>query len=496
MKYKILILVFHLLILTKIVFPQINFYDSILVVASSDSFEYKNPVFDNNKLGFSDYHWLTYERHTTGTSDIIIRAANYNGYGPEIVLTNSMNSLNLNPSGNKNFLVWQSNQRGYWNLYFSAFTNSSYWSSPLIIDSNSVAEIVPNILFSSSGNYFVVCKKNNNIGFRRYNAVASVWDRDTVLTSGDSIYSAPLLFKQQSASGYCIAYLKILSTGRSILYQRFFNESFSGEITWDEPFEVQQPNSQENLTSTFSHSQNITYSYDTLGNKNIIGLRVVSGGLKEIFTKNVPGNHYLGKGSLMGIITDNPFFYFSVFSSLTKANDSSQITFINRPSTSNNDPQYKKIYLGDTNTITKMDLSGPIFELSGGGHYRIKSVWEEIVNGKTNLVESFMTDILNNVSNQNFTIIDFNLYQNYPNPFNPKTVIRYSLIGNGYISLKVFDILGNEVTSLVNEKQNAGSYRVDFNGEGLPSGIYFYKLEARYGQAGDFVETKRMILLK
>ncbi|MDQ3021550.1 MAG: SBBP repeat-containing protein [Bacteroidota bacterium] len=96
----------------------------------------------------------------------------------------------------------------------------------------------------------------------------------------------------------------------------------------------------------------------------------------------------------------------------------------------------------------------------------------------------------------NATSLSYYLGQNYPNPFNPKTVISYSLIGNGYISLKVFDILGNEVAVLVNEKQNAGSYAVDFNGEGLPSGIYFYKLNARYGQAGDFVETKRMILLK
>jgi len=85
----------------------------------------------------------------------------------------------------------------------------------------------------------------------------------------------------------------------------------------------------------------------------------------------------------------------------------------------------------------------------------------------------------------------YKLHQNYPNPFNPKTVINYNLRVGGNIILKVFDVLGNEVSTLVNEKQIEGTYSVDFDGSGLASGIYFYKLEA-----GEFIETNRMILLK
>jgi uncharacterized delta-60 repeat protein len=85
----------------------------------------------------------------------------------------------------------------------------------------------------------------------------------------------------------------------------------------------------------------------------------------------------------------------------------------------------------------------------------------------------------------------YSLSQNYPNPFNPVTVIRYSLIENRFVKLKVYDILGNEVATLVNEKQNAGSYSVDFDGSKLSSGIYFYKLQTDY-----FSEVKRMTLLK
>lgn len=92
----------------------------------------------------------------------------------------------------------------------------------------------------------------------------------------------------------------------------------------------------------------------------------------------------------------------------------------------------------------------------------------------------------------------FSLAQNYPNPFNPQTVIAYQLASPGNIRLKVFDVLGREVASLVNAAQIAGKYAVSFNAAGLSSGVYFYRLEARSSgsQADGFVETKKMLLVK
>jgi hypothetical protein len=89
------------------------------------------------------------------------------------------------------------------------------------------------------------------------------------------------------------------------------------------------------------------------------------------------------------------------------------------------------------------------------------------------------------------SLITFALEQNYPNPFNPSTSIRYrvSIISN--VSLKVYDVLGNEVATLVNEEKPAGTYEVSFNASELSSGIYFYKLSA-----GSLVKTKKMILIK
>jgi hypothetical protein len=87
----------------------------------------------------------------------------------------------------------------------------------------------------------------------------------------------------------------------------------------------------------------------------------------------------------------------------------------------------------------------------------------------------------------------YELQQNYPNPFNPNTKISWQSPVGSWQTLKVYDILGNEVATLVNEYRNAGAYNLEFRMQNLElgSGVYFYQL-----RAGDFVETKKMILLK
>jgi len=86
---------------------------------------------------------------------------------------------------------------------------------------------------------------------------------------------------------------------------------------------------------------------------------------------------------------------------------------------------------------------------------------------------------------------DYHIFQNYPNPFNPSTIIRYQIPERNFITLKIYDVLGNEIATLVNEEKFIGSYAVEFDASRLPSGIYFYRL-----QAGSFVETKKMVLIK
>ena len=90
-----------------------------------------------------------------------------------------------------------------------------------------------------------------------------------------------------------------------------------------------------------------------------------------------------------------------------------------------------------------------------------------------------------------YMIKDFILYQNYPNPFNPQTVISYKIRVRSNVVIKINDVLGKEIATLVNEEKPVGNYEVEFNETSLPSGIYFYRL-----QAGSFIETKKMVLMK
>ena len=102
---------------------------------------------------------------------------------------------------------------------------------------------------------------------------------------------------------------------------------------------------------------------------------------------------------------------------------------------------------------------------------------------------SLITDVAKQESE--LTPATYSLSQNYPNPFNPTTTIKFQVANDGFVSLKVYDILGNEVETLVNEYINRGSYNVKFNGAGLSSGIYFYKL-----QTNSYTAVKKLMLLK
>jgi hypothetical protein len=118
--------------------------------------------------------------------------------------------------------------------------------------------------------------------------------------------------------------------------------------------------------------------------------------------------------------------------------------------------------------------------IAGSYNYRLKQV---DFNG--NFEYSPIINVVVSVPNE------FKLIQNYPNPFNPSTTIKYQIPNAGIVVLKVYNTLGKEVATLVNAEKPAGSYDIEFNASALSSGIYFYKL-----QIGNFVETKKMILLR
>lgn len=112
---------------------------------------------------------------------------------------------------------------------------------------------------------------------------------------------------------------------------------------------------------------------------------------------------------------------------------------------------------------------------------------------------SWIFDVVSDVSQDNNSIARFSLSQNYPNPFNPMTVISYTLEASAKVKLVVYDVLGREVTTFVDENQTAGKYKKMFDAKNLSSGIYYYRLtisEAETGFGKTFQQTKKMVLIR
>ena len=148
-----------------------------------------------------------------------------------------------------------------------------------------------------------------------------------------------------------------------------------------------------------------------------------------------------------------------------------------------------------------LNISRPVYDYLGGLQMLNSDTvfcagWVYDTTYRSLVLKSYsggMTRI-NNYSNEN--PVSFNLSQNYPNPFNPVTKIKFSLKEEGRLKIQevkliIYDILGKEISILVNESLHPGTYEVTFYGSNVPSGIYFYQL-----RAGDFVETKKMLLIK
>jgi hypothetical protein len=108
-----------------------------------------------------------------------------------------------------------------------------------------------------------------------------------------------------------------------------------------------------------------------------------------------------------------------------------------------------------------------------------------------NEATAYVPDVLTSVKTERELPSEFSLEQNYPNPYNPVTKIKYSLPNESFVTLKIYNLIGEELFTLVNEDKAIGNYEIEFNAKALPSGIYFYQL-----QGGNFVKTKKMVLMK
>jgi photosystem II stability/assembly factor-like uncharacterized protein len=179
--------------------------------------------------------------------------------------------------------------------------------------------------------------------------------------------------------------------------------------------------------------------------------------------------------------------------------------------------QFVNSYLGDSTINVLMSYNSYLFAGTYSGIYMSSNLGQSWVSRTNDIFNYYVfslmvkddyiyagtggsvyrrlfSDIIGVQNISTVVPVDYILFQNYPNPFNPSTVIKYSIPGNNFVSLKVYDVLGKEVAVLVNEFQKKGTYEVTFDNSektNLASGLYFYRITA-----GDYSKTKKMILLK
>lgn len=477
---------------------QVSTFDTSYVVCSSEQFDYTNPKTVNSRYSYTSFlNGLAYEKKTSSYSNIVMREMTYDGYGPEIMITNDVNCFNLNPSFDDDIIVWQSNKYGSWDIFFSQYSNG-IWSQPIRFDSTSSDETEPYVLYKSSGLiqnvfYYLTFRRDNDIGFKKFNVSEGKWAGDTIITANINETCLNPLILTNFFYEYKVCFLKqVNDSTRRINYKSFEELNNPYHVSWLHSVEIYQPKTQENLgISRGYNALYLTYDYDTLNAVHTVGAENGFFSSINIFTKIPDGKNIQGKG-IEPLILITPLdtlisndFSFTAFAFIRKSNDSTMIC-ASKEYDDNNNPTIKRFYIGDENTELKFVITPRSF--TSDHWYKIRVIWEQKVNNKIALVEAFMTDFITYYNNNPERYL---LLQNYPNPFNPITNILFEIPYNSQVKLTIYDILGKKITTLVNGNLKVGRYEVDWDASGYPGGVYFYKLETR-----DFSEVRKMVLLK
>jgi hypothetical protein len=378
--------------------------------------------------------------------------------------------------------VWRDVQDGNPEIYHKHSTdNGNTWGTDTRLSNNTSASDFPSV--SVSGSIVHVVWRDNRDGYddiyyKRSTDNGSNWGSETQLTNSPAQSDGPSV--SASGSFVHVAFHKFLGSGNVKIY---YKRSTDNGASWEA--DVQLTNS-----SGTSYEPSISVS----GSVVHLVWRDDRDGNFEIYYKRSTdnGTNWSTDTRLTNASGDSWYPSVSVSNS-----------FIHTVWQENRDGNFEIYYKRSTDSGTSWEAETrltsndyfswyPSVASSGSG---VHVVWQDIRDGNWEIY--YKRDPNGNVTgieNINSELpTAFKLEQNYPNPFNPSSIIGYRLSINSMVTLKVYDLIGREVVTLVNEEKQAGSYEVTLNSSALslPSGIYFYRL-----QAGEFTETKQMLLLK
>ena len=462
----------------------------------------EHPTFANG-LGGWMYHgeeMLAYSRN--GKDIVILRTTNW-GFewrdSLQQITTDSadndypsvLHSYYGQPENETALLVWQSRQRGNLDIFFSYYSQLA-WSSPQPVDLNTEDDVRP-CVFTSTSSYAVTWERHGSILFSEFDGVH--WSAPQIVSApGDTLNHLPQLSRVYVPPGSGNQPIVVwerqkgTDTTHSLMYAFRNGTVWSSADTLVNAGDNRRPRFfkyWDNIMVFWEKGMGNTFQGQS-GRANVSNGRCQLQDVSELSQasgdqRNISVN---GCGQVTSSYAGrlNPWYAVSAWESRETVPDSIGVSihgyFLDRLSAAN----------GSENR--NPDVSQGI-ESGTSGWVTIWVVWEANVSGTRRLYASRTGLLLGDVDGAGERPGYFGLEQNYPNPFNPTTEVRFVIGDVGFVSLKVFDVLGREVSTLVNERKQPGRYQVVWNAGGVASGVYLCRL-----QVGSQVQTRKLLLTR
>lgn len=382
-------------------------------------------------------------------------------------------------SGSNVHAVWIDDRDGNWEIYYKSSSNSgSVWGADIRLTDNASYSEFPSVAVSGTvvhvvwtdnreGNYEIYCKRSTDSGV--------TWGADTRQTNNTAFSLTPSV----SVSGAIVNI--VWRDFRDGNYEIYNKRSTDSGVTWGSDTRITNNvfDSGDPSVSSSGSLVQIVWMDTRDGNWEIFGKRSTDSGInwgpdtRLTFPPSSPASPSVAvSGTVVHIVwqdyRDGNYEIYSKRSTNSGINWNADTRLTNSSSVSE---------------IPSVTVSGQV----------VHAVWTDERDGNREIY--YKRDPSGNpvgLSNINTGIPNqYSLSQNYPNPFNPMTKLRFQIPKNLLVSLKIYDAIGREIIVLVNEELAAGVYETDWDAAKFPSGVYYYRISA-----GDFSETKKMVLVK
>ena len=427
---------------------------------------------------------VVWHDYRDGNSEIYYKRSIDGGvsWSADMQLTNDPAS-SWNPSvtvsGSVVHVVWQDDRNGNTEIYYKrSIDEGGSWEADTRLTNNASSSVSPSVTVSGPAVHVVWFDNrdgNEEIYYKRSLDFGGSWGTDIRMTNNSAISRNPSVTASGSAAHV------VWEDNREGNWEIYYKGSIDEGVNWDPDTRLTNntANSWYPSVSSSGSDVHIVWSDDRDGNLEIYYKGSINKGVNWDADTRLTNNSAASRTP-----------------SVSVSGQAVHVVWDDRRGGASGEIYYKRStdagvsWIADTQLTVNFASQNPSVSISGTAVY---VVWKDYRDGNWEIYsKQNPTGNPVGIININSEIPnEFSLGQNYPNPFNPATKIKFELRNTSFTNLVIYDGLGREVETIVNEQLNAGSYKADWNASNFPSGVYFYKLTT-----GDFSKTNKMLLIK